>query len=1005
MQAELDTSKTSLAAANETIAKHEHQLQQDRIQHEDVLRKLRAEMEEKQQQIVIMGESMATSQREMDAALASHKSAADKAKEQLADLQGSSAKTIADLQEQVKKANDELAALNNKHAEVTSTKAIADHSLADMKSQLADLQAASSKTMARVDDLERQLVAGASEIASKDEEIIGLQFVIDEFVHQKRASEEQAATSLQELAQERAQTDARLSKLIAANAESEAQATSLMNSLTHSKNNDAAVKALLVDLQVKLADDRTQLSRLELALGTANGKIKKHEVAHASLIEELDIAKQRTQALEDQLQRNSVELADQIKLRQLAEHTTAQHIKELASATLLVDEATTSTRTAQMTYDRNIADLRAKRSKDAEEAAKIQKQLADLHASSAKTTADLQAQLKKANDELAALTSKHTELTTAKDIVDHTVADLKSQLADLQILFAKTADDLREREKSVQEAAMLRSKVTELVAAQDVVNNTIQTTNKQLSTQQESSGKTIVDLQAQLKRNDAELAVMTKKYAQLTSEKSTEDERVKELERLMRVDSDALDNTKRFLADAQEQEKRHKDELATKTKAFDELAAEKTKAIARVKEMELLLKAKAEEYTKATNLLADAQATAEKDHIELKKQLADLQTSSTASIADAQAQLKTRNDELASMTKANTDLTTAKAAIDKKLDALNKEHAQHLKECKLAAEKAGKSIADAQAQLKKSNDELTSMTKANTELTTAKAAADKELQTLKNEYTQHLKECKLAAEKAGKSIADAQAQLKTGNDELASILKTNAELTIAKDAADKELQTLKNEYTQHLKECKLAAEKASKSIAEAQAQLKTRNDELAAMTKTNTELSTALNALTIEYRQYKESKENSSRELSSQNKRDAASISALRKQIEDVTKMNTALTTAKAAVDQEIQALQKQLASLQTSSAQTITELQKQLQEANDELGALKNSYSALTVAKDRDFELLTSAQRNVTELALALKTNQDELLALGKKHSALVSDSQKQSTELVIQTIIYIVT
>ena len=55
-----------------------------------------------------------------------------------------------------------------------------------------------------------------------------------------------------------------------------------------------------------------------------------------------------------------------------------------------------------------------------------------------------------------------------------------------------------------------------------------------------------------------------------------------------------------------------------------------------------------------------AKVAAEKESSDLKKQLTDLQASSTKTIADLQAQLKKANEELAALTKNHTELTTAK---------------------------------------------------------------------------------------------------------------------------------------------------------------------------------------------------------------------------------------------------------------------------------------------------------------------------------------------------------
>ena len=55
-----------------------------------------------------------------------------------------------------------------------------------------------------------------------------------------------------------------------------------------------------------------------------------------------------------------------------------------------------------------------------------------------------------------------------------------------------------------------------------------------------------------------------------------------------------------------------------------------------------------------------AKAAAEKESTDLKRQLAELQASSTKNIADLQAQLKKSNEEASALTKKHAEVTTAK---------------------------------------------------------------------------------------------------------------------------------------------------------------------------------------------------------------------------------------------------------------------------------------------------------------------------------------------------------
>ena len=234
---------------------------------------------------------------------------------------------------------------------------------------------------------------------------------------------------------------------------------------------------------------------------------------------------------------------------------------------------------------------------------------------------------------------------------------------------------------------------------------------------------------------------------------------------------------------------------------------------------------------------------------------------------------------------AEADALSHKVTSEKTLTNLNAslskvkaEHVQHLKECKLAAEKATKSIADAQARLKTRDGELSSMATTNTQLANAKAAADKEIEALKKQLLALQESSSQTAEMTAKDIANLEAANKQTKDQMAVLAKeyqsykatsekefgagtiiaqeyqsykTTSEKTVSD--LNVSLATVKAEYAQHLKECKLAAEKAAKGIADIQAELNKFVE--ADFEAINKQMKDQMAALAKEYQSYKTTSE------------------------------------------------------------------------------------------------------------------------------------------------------
>ena len=202
-----------------------------------------------------------------------------------------------------------------------------------------------------------------------------------------------------------------------------------------------------------------------------------------------------------------------------------------------------------------------------------------------------------------------------------------------------------------------------------------------------------------------------------------------------------------------------------------------------------------------------------------------------ATIAAQQAQLKKSNDELSALTKLYKDLTTAKAAVDKQVESLTAQGKKDALEITGQKQK----LLDLSSTLKAASDELAVLTKKHTELTSAKAAVDKQVETLTAQ-----------GKKDASDIAVLKKQLEGTTSKLTVLAaeyqsyKTTSEKTVSDLNAS--LTKVKEEHAQHLKECKLAAEKAAKGIADLQSQLAALTKEYQAYKTTSEKTVSDLNA-------------------------------------------------------------------------------------------------------------------------------------------------------------------
>ena len=223
----------------------------------------------------------------------------------------------------------------------------------------------------------------------------------------------------------------------------------------------------------------------------------------------------------------------------------------------------------------------------------------------------------------------------------------------------------------------------------------------------------------------------------------------------------------------------------------------------------------------------------------LKQQLSDLTSAKDALTVQGKkdtmeiaAQKKQFEESVAQQAALAKDYQTYKSTSEKTVSDLNAslskvkdEYAQHLKECKLAADKAAKTIEDLQTQLKKSHEEITNQIKTIAELNANKVrleAANKQQAEEHNSLVEKFN-------KLTENMAKCDKELEAKSGELASLTKQHSDLsastTIARTTAEKVIQDLKGQLASSVK-----------SVGELEISLKKSNEEITEQVKTIAEL-------------------------------------------------------------------------------------------------------------------------------------------------------------------------
>ena len=293
-----------------------------------------------------------------------------------------------------------------------------------------------------------------------------------------------------------------------------------------------------------------------------------------------------------------------------------------------------------------------------------------------------------------------------------------------------------------------------------------------------------------------------------------------------------------------------------------------------------------------------------------------------------------------------------------------------IEECKMAAQKAAKRIADLETANKQLKDQMSALAQ---EYQTYKIASEK--------TTVDLNDCKLAAKKAASTIADLDTALRKIKNEYAALTKERTESTSSELVANKRISDLtaqlaslateyqsfkvtsaqslteskasvdkgKEEYAQHLKECKLTADKAAKSVAD--------------LETANKQLKDQMSALAQEYQTYKIASEKTVADHEIQQKQNAKSIELLEAQGKKDAENASITLAALTASNKRVSELEGQLASQTVTDKASESELELKLTALAAEYQAYKARSEATIKELTSQLAPLEAVQRQVVDM------------------------------------------
>ena len=911
-----------------------------------------------------------------------------KLKNQIADLQASSSSTAADLKAcsiaraeldkklvsslALNKMNDEaLSAGRDRIASLETTLAKSNSELAAAKTNIANLKSSAEKEEKKISALTSQTLKDANEIKSLKQQVndltVSLSTASSE-VKSLKANLQKSTDMLNASAKQ-------VSALTADQVKGKEQRAALQSSLAALKDVEEAQRKQIAELQLLLAQKEQSLDELDqkminvragslhvLVDHTGTGRAAKVSAGCPSSSSNVRGSGSLETSTHDGPHPEYIALCEKVCSleEQVSDLTVLCSTKDKEKAELEERAKSTALTMAQMAA-RN-TDLMASLKKSVEDLKELSNQLANANAASNQselsaneTISALQTQLQKCNNTVAALEQQVKELSAAK-------AAMSASIEALEVEGKKSSDMIAVLTKNigglVADKAAAGQKIEDLTTRSCKAEDDVAECNKRLVQVEAALNQAINDTST-LKRSYDELMASAKVTA--TTNQSERDRLLSQLQSNM----DEAASWKQRIEYLEDKLKKANDEFVDLQRQFIELTNSNALAkSAHAKDVERYqLQTKQQEDMIATlkKHIAELELQQKRDSISMstltanvddmrrqvesqKKQYADSQIASAKAVASLESALTKATAELSVLSTNNNTLSTAKLAADAEIQALQAQ-------CKSSSESisAMKSrIADSELKQLKADEDIRT-------LTASKAAADARI----NDFENAAEQAKSTIAVLQKRVTELETQGVHSDDQTKTLTKRLNDAIAAKTAADARIATLEARCEKDAVQIGTMEKNAVVLTAE----LKMAKTELAAANKRVSEASDARLAA-----------EKEKEALKIQGQKDREDLKSLNKRVGDLEGNLKQTIGERTALSQQLMDETSSNAAAKIAAAKEADNLKAQCKKLQDELLAF---------------------QQRVQELEIALKADKDQFLALTKNHNNLTTTSTEEIATL----------
>ena len=788
-----------------------------------------------------------------------------------------SVQTIASLEEALKIAADELALSEAKSNALAAAKLVADieiqalqaecksssESICAMKSHIVDLELKQTKN----DDCIRSLTAAkmATDARAKDLE----------------TTAEKAKDAMAVLHQ-------RIVDLEAQGVRSGDQRNALTNQLEDTISAKTAADARIIVLESRCEKDALQIATMEANAVSLLAEINKTKEALLSAQKEMLQLKDVIAAKEIELASNQEASATCYQAKEAELVAVNDRLSEASIARLAAEQEVEALkiqrqndREEHKSLNKRIVDLEGILKQTSEEKTAISQQFKNATALSAaaeiaaaKETDDLKTQSKKIQDELSALQQREHELE----------AELNS--ARNQLL-ALATNHKNLTTSSAEEIAAMKCLVTELETKATVDSKKIAAwTHKchEVTLINEAERHRIVQLEGQITAGTKDYAALKSEFDALEAALAAADVRIAQLTERGRNDASALDALQAQIVEC--------------------------KAAIAVNE-----KCKADLEVKL--LTSDGEISA----LTMKVQVSADESSALKQLVDScQMELETLNARTAS-------LEAQKLKGEEQIATLTQQLADCNKKLLTQTDTASQRIGVLEGQCEKYEADMRLLGNQLEDQKAATASANEEYQSIKESSAAAMVVLETKGKADDATIASLRAQGKVDSKNIASLTDQLTSLT-------NELQAFKSDAKQTIAALQDKGKNDTKAIGNLHAQNAANGETIASLTQQLADANHREKVLAQESRMENESSAAVISDLKLKGKRDG----------------------------DEIEALKRQLAALQASSTTTITDLQALLKKSDDELAALGIKHANLITAKAAADQQIEVVRKQVAE-------------------------------------------